>query len=313
MPLRVTFRAMRDIVLANPHTALRGAFGTALRETVCLKECSGQGNCPRGQGECFAARFFDGALRADEREAAPSGFRNDPPKPFLLRTNMPRGCTPRDASWYLDVYCFDPTRLEMDYLLGSLVRLGEGGLGAARSASEMVRVDGLSENFLVQPAVETHYLPLPAPAPSEPSLCRVHFRTPTKIVVDGRVVEFPEFPDFIQGVGNRLQGLCQFYGAGSRALGELATFRTYATEAPMRVLRLDRVRRTRTSTRTGQTHPLSGFVGEVEYLAPWRSYAPWIQAGLWTGVGKHTQFGHGQYSFETGFRGRAAGQLGRHK
>lgn len=52
----------------------------------------------------------------------------------------------------------------------------------------------------------------------------------------------------------------------------------------------------RRSTRTGQRHPLGGFAGEVEYRGELSQLIPFIRAGEWTGVGRQTVWGKGQFS-----------------
>ena len=115
------------------------------------------------------------------------------------------------------------------------------------------------------------------------------------ISTESQKAKQPDFPLFIHSLGNRLQALCRFYGQGYWPTGELSAFRSHADTAQTRVLSSARVQNARTSTRSGQRHELTGFTGQVEYLASWRSYSAWLQAGLWTGVGEHTQFGHGTY------------------
>lgn len=300
LPLRVTFRAQRDIFVANPHTAVRGAFGLALRSTVCERGCQNSQTCPQGVGQCFNARFFDGALTPAEQAAAPSGFRQDPPKPFVLRPGIGPGTTLRGAHWHLDIYCFHPSGLAMEKLLASLARLGDDGLGEQRAPSTIVRIEGLDSQFQPQQPLQSHVLPLPTPKSSTAEPVIFQFHSPTEIVHAGRIVPRPEFPYFIQALGNRLQPLCRFYGQGYWPTGELSAFRSHSAGATMRIIVSASPKSSRTSTRTGQRHDLKGFTGLVEYVAAWRSYSHWLQAGLWTGVGKHTQFGHGNYSFQPG-------------
>ena len=49
----------------------------------------------------------------------------------------------------------------------------------------------------------------------------------------------------------------------------------------------------RFSTRTGQAHPLGGFIGEAEYHGDLAEFMPWLEAARWTGVGRQTVWGKG--------------------
>jgi hypothetical protein len=60
---------------------------------------------------------------------------------------------------------------------------------------------------------------------------------------------------------------------------------------------LGRVRALRRSSKTGQVHPLDGFIGEIEYEGDLGEFLPYLQAARWTGVGRQTVWGKG--SIET--------------
>jgi len=49
----------------------------------------------------------------------------------------------------------------------------------------------------------------------------------------------------------------------------------------------------RRSSRTGQIHPLGGFVGEAEYEGDLAEFVPFLSAAKWTGVGRQTVWGKG--------------------
>ena len=49
----------------------------------------------------------------------------------------------------------------------------------------------------------------------------------------------------------------------------------------------------RTSRRTGETHPLGGFTGVVDYGGALGPFLPWLEAGYYTGVGRQTVWGKG--------------------
>jgi hypothetical protein len=49
----------------------------------------------------------------------------------------------------------------------------------------------------------------------------------------------------------------------------------------------------RKSGRTGQVHPLGGFLGEVAYEGELAEFMPWLRAARWVGVGRQTVWGKG--------------------
>jgi hypothetical protein len=93
---------------------------------------------------------------------------------------------------------------------------------------------------------------------------------------------------------DRISTLRALYGPGPldidfRALGERAA----AVRLARADLRWERV--VRRSGRTGQVHPLGGFMGEVEYQGDLAEFAAWLRAGRWVGVGRHTVWGKGDF------------------
>jgi CRISPR/Cas system endoribonuclease Cas6 (RAMP superfamily) len=57
---------------------------------------------------------------------------------------------------------------------------------------------------------------------------------------------------------------------------------------------IQRVKTERRSSRTGQVHPLGGFTGEAEYKGALAEFLPYLRAGKWAGVGRHTVWGQGE-------------------
>ena len=50
----------------------------------------------------------------------------------------------------------------------------------------------------------------------------------------------------------------------------------------------------RRSGRTGQTHPIGGFIGSADYEGELAEYLPYLEAAQWTGVGRQTVWGKGE-------------------
>jgi hypothetical protein len=54
----------------------------------------------------------------------------------------------------------------------------------------------------------------------------------------------------------------------------------------------------RRSSRTGQVHPIGGFVGEAEYEGELGEFVPYLKVAKWTGVGRQTVWGKGEIAVE---------------
>jgi hypothetical protein len=120
----------------------------------------------------------------------------------------------------------------------------------------------------------------------------VLFVTPTEMKGwDG--LGLPSFEILAARVRDRVSALCALYGSGEPELD----FRGLAHRA--RAIRavsgaLTSVRSQRTSSRTGQTHPLSGLTGSVRYEGELSEFVPLLRAACCTGVGRQTVWGHGE-------------------
>jgi CRISPR/Cas system endoribonuclease Cas6 (RAMP superfamily) len=68
--------------------------------------------------------------------------------------------------------------------------------------------------------------------------------------------------------------------------------RAACVEMPRCELRWEHV--ARRSSRTGQSHPLGGFLGEAEYAGDLAEFLPYLIAAKWIGVGRQTVWGKGE-------------------
>jgi hypothetical protein len=120
----------------------------------------------------------------------------------------------------------------------------------------------------------------------------IRFVTPTELKTEGGLADGPEFGVLASRIRDRLSSLRERYDDGPldidfRAFGERA--------ARVRMTRCDirQVDVSRRSSRTGQVHPIGGFVGEADYEGDLAEFVPYLQAAAWTGVGRQTVWGKG--------------------
>jgi hypothetical protein len=125
---------------------------------------------------------------------------------------------------------------------------------------------------------------------------RVRFLTPTELKSDGRAVAMPEFPVLISRIRDRVSTLRALYGPGPLAI-DFAALAERAEGIRITRCAIDRVKVERKSSRTGQSHGIGGFLGEVEYEGNIAEFLPYLEAARWTGVGRHTVWGNGALAF----------------
>ena len=273
--LRFRFHAEQSLFFPPGKAAntLRGAFGMMLRETA---------------GPAEYARIFAPVTHG----AGPSGLA-DRPRPFVFRAAHLDGKTIAAGSgFHFDMHLFDVNHPVSPVLREAYVRLAEAGLGPGRGRATLVAVD--KEHFAI-----------PLDGPREPAArVRVTFLTPTELKSrlqsrdqQSRDRQGAEFPILFARLRDRISTLRALYGPGPldidfRALGERARS-VRLTRCDLRWIEVERH-----SARTGQTHPLGGFTGEVEYDGDLGEFLPYLRAGQWTGVGRQTVWGKGEICFQ---------------
>jgi hypothetical protein len=299
--LRFRFRARGRIRFpaGKPATILRGALGTALRLVACVPECPGTRDCDLRQS-CAYARIFEPAAGTP----SPSGLA-DWPRPFVLRVRHLDGVTvePGEAFHFdLHLFALDPEL--PGYLTLAFAEIGRQGLGPGRGRADFCRAEHLdlsdrlvarvfeSGGELLRPPGAATHIAL-EPAISAPGRVRVDFLTPTELKFAKGIAAEPAFGILFARVRDRVSMLSALYGSGTlkvdfKAMGERA--------ALVRMVRSEvhTVEAHRRSSRTGQVHPVSGFVGSADYEGDLAEFLPYLEAARWTGVGRQTAFGKGE-------------------
>jgi hypothetical protein len=273
-PLRFTLEA-RGALWFPPGKAgnvLRGGFGVALRRLAC--RCPGDGHAD----SCVYARVFEPEALA----RGPSGLA-DLPRPFVFRAaHLDGRRVAPGEQLHFDVNLFYQEAKLIDAFGEAIETLAREGLGPGRGRAVV------AERSAATPPVVIDL----APDADAPPRVVVRFLTPTQLKQCQRLARRPEFAVLFARARDRVSTLRATYGPGPlaidfRALGDRA--------AAVRMVRCDLRAESfeRTSSRTGQTHPLGGFTGEAEYEGALAEFLPILRAAQWTGVGRQTVWGKG--------------------
>jgi hypothetical protein len=285
-PLRFSFVARERISFPPGKSAniLRGAFGTIFRRIACVPQCTGAREC-EWRASCPYARMFEPSALA----SGPSGLA-DWPRPFVFRATHLDGCTIlAGESFHFDLNLFDVRNDAVAHLVLAFSQLAREGLGPGRSCVDLTRVSQLDENYhsTVAPLV----LDLAAREPI--TRMRVRFLTPTELKSGQQLAGRPEFSILAARIRDRISTLRELYGEGPLAID----FRAFGERAALvRMTRCEVQQREieRRSSRTGQVHPIGGFVGEAEYEGDLAEFVPYLHVARWTGVGRQTVWGKGE-------------------
>jgi hypothetical protein len=205
----------------------------------------------------------------------PSGL-VDCPRPFVFRASHLDGTLVAPGqTFHFDFHWFDLHRPSLDIVIRAFGLTPEAELVDVRGADAPLRLcldGGDRVNRLT-----------------------IRFETPTELKARGQAVERPEFGVLAARVRDRISTLRELYDDGPLTLD----FREFGQRAEhIRMTRCDihHVEASRRSGRTGQVHPLGGFVGEADYQGELTEFVPYLRAAQWTGVGRQTAWGKGVLS-----------------
>lgn len=285
---------------------VRGAFGRIFRKLVCIPTCLDAVTCDVRTSCPYARVFEPQAVRGE----GPSGLA-DWPRPFVFRAAVLDGRTIREGDpFHFDVHIFDARDSALPYFVLAFAQLGREGLGPGRALAELTAVDQLDltgatvsrvfdgERFQMGELPEPCAVDLNGTPSEQVDRIRVRFVTPTELKTEHRVAERPEFGILYGRLRDRISALRALYGAGPleidfRAVGERAAL-VRMTRCELKPTDVDRL-----SSRTGQRHPLGGFVGEAEYQGDLREFVPYLRLGKWVGVGRQTVWGKGEMELQS--------------
>jgi hypothetical protein len=223
---------------------------------------------------------------------APSGL-GDWPRPFVLRASELDGRTvPEGGQFCFDVHIFDLRPAVLTYFHEAFAQFGGQGIGPGHGRVTLQQAEQLDLDDRTAP---TGAGPLtvdlePHPCPVE--RVQVRFVSPTELKSGGTIAPRPEFAILFARLRDRIGTLRSLYGAGPldidfRAMGERAA----AVRMTRCEVQWEKVERR--SGRTGQVHPLGGFIGSAEYEGDLAEFLPWLRAARWVGVGRQTVWGKG--------------------
>ncbi|HLI85372.1 MAG TPA: CRISPR system precrRNA processing endoribonuclease RAMP protein Cas6 [Bryobacteraceae bacterium] len=182
------------------------------------------------------------------------------------------------------MHLFDTGAAPLEPLEKAFRAIAHAGIGPGRAKAAL-------RAFEPQPI---RRLPLRG-TPAEGRLV-VRFVTPTELKGRGAVRLEPAFPLLMERLVERVWILGRFYQhwpAWDRDILLREAARVQLVNWQWRY-----EHRQRRSSRTGQTHPLGGFMGTATYEGPLGIFVPLLEIGRWTGVGRQTVWGKGEIQVE---------------
>ncbi len=279
-------------------SAWRGAFGRALRRSVCVTRAADCAGCLLLEG-CPYPHLFDtprvGAAALNPYVLVPD------------RAAGPCELAPGDAL-HLGLVLIGRRAVDrLPYVVHALERAGAQGLTARRVPLALRSIEGWDPRQSAWAELYRPGRPLVQPTPAElatppvPAHCRVRLVTPLRVKHRGRLLrpEALDFQQFFRAIGRRILNLAQAHGGAVRAESYAEHVRG-AAAVPIQAVRLQWHDWTRYSARQRTRMQLGGIAGEFQLrgsqlLAP---FWPWLWLGQWVHAGRATTMGLGMYRIE---------------
>jgi hypothetical protein len=297
---RFTFEAL-DPVFFPPGAAgnaFRGAFGHIFRRIACRPECADVKTCEI-RSQCAYANLFEPAY-----PDGPSGLR-EAPRPFVIRAAALDGRSFHSADLFsLDLHIFDLQHPAVAWFVAAFQELIREGIGVERGRIRLIQVSSLNTERRAAACIYrageyvTNHPPDCIALPLDPwdhprdRPVTLRFATPTELKGGGAILREAPFGVVLGRARDRIATLHQLYGDGPLDL-DFRGMTERAAQIKTVSSSLHWESHQRRSSRTHQTHPLGGFVGEVSYAGDLAEFLPFLHAAYWTGIGRQTVWGKG--------------------
>ncbi len=298
---RLCFRATDDLRLpAYTGSAWRGVFGRALKRLVCVTR---EPECPHCllYRSCIYPYLFEtppdpGVGKLTKYTAAPH--------PYVLMPDAHGGVIRHGETLSLDVTLLGHGNRHLPYVIHALQQAGQRGLGADRSALELLDVaqaDGDDWHLIYVPGGALTPRPAITPiTPSVPERLVVHLLSPLRLTQEKRLVS---------------QGRLRFHLLFSNLLRRISLLTAFHTDTPLdtdfaglsqsaHAVELTGARLrwhdwVRYSSRQDALIQMGGLVGEIELAgAGLEPFWPYLWLGQWTHAGKGAVMGLGRYRID---------------
>jgi hypothetical protein len=295
---RFHFETAQNIRLPEyPGSAWRGAFGHALKKTVCIVRNTPCKQCLL-QSACAYSYIFETPPPANSEKMRKY---TAAPHPFVLQ--LPQTAAANNQTYILNLILYGHGQRYFPYMVHALQNAGLDGIGNQQLAFVLHKITDISlqadgdviyqkGELLPQAAAESPAIP------AMPNQIELYFPTPLRIKQDSKNLTSHDF------------SFGAFFGALLRRISMLSYFHTdtpletdfAALTAKARTVRFSAQQLkwfdwTRYSSRQQTEMQMGGLLGSVNLdMQGLEEFWPYLWLGQWTHVGKGATMGMGAYS-----------------
>jgi hypothetical protein len=300
--LRVTMRAVEPAagLPAYHGSMLRGAFGHALRRTVCSMGPAQACVACRLRRVCVYPRIFETFV-----EGEPPPFLrgiDQAVRPYVFEPRGGGGPLPRGGMLGFDLLLFGQAIDLQAYAILALERMAQAGLGAGRTRFELAGVEALEADGAWRELFGEEAGPVPAPAgPSRPSeaplpagAVTLRFATPLRIKVRHQLSGRPRFRDLAFHMLRRTLEMAHWHVPGAAVDWDFQALLQRCEE--VRVARADLrwLDWERWSNRQSAAMKLGGLVGDLILEGDLSPFTSLLRTAEVLHAGKGATFGLGK-------------------
>ena len=281
---------------AFPGSAWRGAFGHALKKTVCVVRNTPCAQCLLKNACAYSVVFETPPPPGSEKMRK----YNAAPHPFVLQ--FPRQID-GDTVYALDMILFGHAERYFPYIVHALQKAGLDGIGGNRQRFELQRIDYLDPMDNEQTVYRQGQLqPRPPPSmpkiPGLPEWITIEMRTPLRIKHDGKNLT-PDHFNFGAFFANllRRQSMLSYFHTDTPHETDFAELNRQAANIQSIETRLHWHDWTRYSSRQQTEMNMGGLLGRFSLdMRGNEAFWPYLWLGQWTHAGKATSMGLGAYT-----------------
>lgn len=299
--LSVTMRAEEAAALPEYHgSMLRGAFGHALRRTVCTMGPQQPCASCRLRRACVYTRIFETFVE-DEPPPFLRGI-DQAVRPYVFEPRGEGGPLPAGGDLGFDLLLFGQAVDLQAYAMLALERMGRAGLGAGRARFELVRIEAAEPEAAPCALFSAGSAPAAVPAsPSRPAesplpagAVTLRFATPLRIKVRHQLTDRPRFRDLAFHMLRRVLEMAHWHVPGAAVDWDFHSLLQRCDGVRLADADLRWHDWERWSQRQNAAMKLGGLLGTLTLAGDLAPFAPLLRAAEVLHAGKGATFGLGK-------------------
>lgn len=297
---RFSFKADGTIRLPKyPGSAWRGAFGHALKKTVCVVRNTPCTACLLKTACTYTYIFETSPPPTTEKLRKYSTV----PHPFVLQ--FPQAEALDKLCYQLDIILFGHGQRYLPFIIHAFQKAGQDGIGGHRQQFELIKIDEInatgSKKTIYKAGELTPQNPGEYPTiPEMPKEVDIFFHTPLRIKQDGKNITPREF-NFATLFSTLLRriSLISYFHTDTPLEIDFASLTQLAKKVEWTTKNLEWYDWTRYSSRQETEMNMGGIIGRAKlHMQGLEEFWPYLWLGQWTHVGKGTSMGMGAYTIE---------------